>query len=73
MPTPPDNHPTHDYAERIRERLPCRLRELREAAGFIKYGQARESGMSRENIGKIELGTTNPTLPITALISHGLA
>jgi hypothetical protein len=34
MPTPPDNHDAHDYAERIRERLPRRLQELREAMGL---------------------------------------
>ena len=53
MPTAPDNHDAHDYAERIRERLPRRLQELREAAGFTKYGLARESGLSREYIGKL--------------------
>jgi hypothetical protein len=31
MPTAPDNHDAHDYAERIRERLPRRLQELRKA------------------------------------------
>ena len=63
MPAAPDNHDAHDYAERIRERLPRRLQELREAAGFTKYGLARESGVSREYIGKIERGKANPTLP----------
>lgn len=62
----------HDYAERIRERLPRRLQELREAAGFTKYGLARESGVSREYIGKIERGKANPTLPVSAQLSHGL-
>jgi len=56
MPTAPDNHDAHDYAERIRERLPRRLQELRKAAGFTKYGLARESEVSREYIGKIEHG-----------------
>ena len=37
MPAAPDNHDAHDYAERIRERLPRRLQELWEAAGFMKY------------------------------------
>jgi transcriptional regulator with XRE-family HTH domain len=55
MPTVPDNHDAHDYAERIRERLPRRLQELREAAGFTKYGLARESGVSREYIGKLRI------------------
>lgn len=71
MPTPAD-HPAHDYAERIRARLPRRLQELREAAGFTKYGLARESGVSREYIGRIERGKANPTLPVTAQLSHGL-
>jgi hypothetical protein len=34
MPTAPDNHDAHDYAECIRERLPRRLQELREAMGL---------------------------------------
>jgi DNA-binding XRE family transcriptional regulator len=72
MPTAPDNHDAHDYAERIRERLPRRLQELRERCGLSKYGLARESGVSREYIGKIERGKANPTLPVTAQISHGL-
>jgi len=65
------NHEAHDYAERLRERLPRRLQEIREAAGFTKYGLARESGISREYIGKIERGKANPTLPVTAQLSHG--
>jgi hypothetical protein len=31
MPSAPDNHDAHDYAERIRDRLPHRLQELRAA------------------------------------------
>jgi transcriptional regulator with XRE-family HTH domain len=72
MPTAPDNHDAYNYAERIRERLPRRLQELREAAGFTKYGLARESGVSREYIGKIERGKANPILPVTAQLSHGM-
>ena len=59
MPTAPDNHDAHDYAERIRERLPRRLQELQELqerCGLSKYGLARVSGISREYIGKIERG-----------------
>ena len=72
MPESTLNHEAHDYAERVRERLPRRLQEIREAAGFTKYGLARESGVSREYIGKIERGKANPTLPVTAQLSHGL-
>jgi len=53
MPTAPDNHDAHDYAERICELLPRRLQELRERCGLNKYGLARESGLSREYIGKL--------------------
>jgi transcriptional regulator with XRE-family HTH domain len=62
----------HDYAERIRERLPRRLQETREAARLSMYGLARESGLSREYIGKLERGAANPTLPVAAQLSHGL-
>jgi DNA-binding XRE family transcriptional regulator len=59
---------SNDYhdAQRIRERLPRRLQELREHSGLSKYGLARESGVSREHLGKIERGKANPTLPVTA-------
>ncbi len=52
MPTAPDNPDADDYAERILERLPRRLQELREVAGGTKYGLARESAVSREYLGK---------------------
>ena len=51
-----DSHEAYDYAERIRERLPRRLQELRERCGLSKYGLARESGVSREYLGKIKGG-----------------
>ena len=53
MPVAPDNHDAHDNAERIRERLPRRLQELRERCGLSKYRLARESELSREYIGKL--------------------
>lgn len=56
MPTAPDNQDAHDYAERICERLQRHLQELRERCGLSKYGLARESGLSREYIGKLERG-----------------
>lgn len=72
MPTAPDNHDTHDYAERIRERPPRRLQELREAAGLTKHGLARESGVSREYIGKIERCEANSALSVSAQLSYGV-
>ena len=53
MPSVPDDHDAHDCAERIRERLPRRLHELRERCGWSKYGLAHKSGLSREYIGKL--------------------
>ena len=52
-PNAPDNYDAHGHAERIRVRLQCRLQELRERCGLSKYGLARESGLSREYIGKL--------------------
>jgi DNA-binding XRE family transcriptional regulator len=52
MPAAPDKHHAHNYAERIRERLPRRLQELRERCGLSKYGLARESGISWESNGR---------------------
>ena len=62
MPSAPDNHEAHDYAERIRERLPRRLQELREAAGLSKDALAKKSGVSRDMVGCIEEGESIPTL-----------
>jgi len=72
MPDASRNHEAHSYAERIRERLPHRLQELRERCGLSKYGLARQSGVSREYIAKIERGKANPTLPVSAQLSYGL-
>ena len=49
MPSSPDNHEAHDYAERIRERLPRRLQELREAIGLSMYALWMKCGVSRAN------------------------
>jgi hypothetical protein len=48
MPAAPDSHDAHDYAERIRERLPRRLQETREAARLSMYALWRKCGVSRE-------------------------
>lgn len=65
---PDGKHEAHAYAERLR----ARLQELREARGLRKYGLARESGISREYIGKIERGAANPTLSVCTQLSYGL-
>ena len=72
MATSADTHDAHDYGDRIRGRLPRRMRELREAAGFTKYGLFRESRVSREYIGRLERVKANPTLPVSAQLSYRL-
>ncbi len=45
MPGPSSKHQAYDYAERIRERLPRRLQELREAKGLSQYALWRKCGV----------------------------
>jgi len=66
MPSVPDNHAAHDYAERIRERLPRRLQGLREAAGLSMYALWMKCGVSRDMISRVEGGESIPTLHVTA-------
>jgi DNA-binding XRE family transcriptional regulator len=62
MPTAPDNHDAHDYAERIRERLPRRLQELRERCGLSMFALWMKCGVSRGMIISIEGGESIPKL-----------
>ena len=71
MPTTPDNE-AHNYAERIRARLPRRLQELREAAGMSKYALAKKAGVSRDMVGCIEEGESIPTLHVSARLAYGV-
>jgi DNA-binding XRE family transcriptional regulator len=66
MPTAPDNHDAHDYAERIRERLPRRLQELRERCGLSMYALWLKCGVSRDTISRIEGGDTIPGVHVLA-------
>ena len=50
------NHEAHDYAERIRARLPRRLQELREGCGMSMYALWLKCGVSRDMISRIEGG-----------------
>ncbi len=67
MPTAPANRDAHDYAERIRERLPGTLRELRQARGLTMHALEKKSGVSREMIWCIEEGATIPTFHVGAV------
>jgi len=69
MPTAPDDHDAHDYAERIRERLPRRLQELRERCGLSMYALWLKCGVSRDMISRIEGGESIPTLHVASRLS----
>jgi transcriptional regulator with XRE-family HTH domain len=66
MPATPNNHDAHEYAERIRERWPRRLRELREGCGLSMYALWMKCGVSRDTISRIEGGDTIPGVHVLA-------
>ena len=72
MPTVPDNHDAYDYAERIRERLPRRLQELREAERLSMYALWQKCGVSRDTISRIEGGETSPGVHVLARLAWGV-
>lgn len=63
------NH-AYDYAERIRERLPRRLQELREAESLSMYALWRKCGVSRDTISRVEGGETIPVVHVLAKPCH---
>ncbi|MEZ5384956.1 MAG: helix-turn-helix transcriptional regulator [Prosthecobacter sp.] len=67
-----DNHEAYDYAERVRERLPRRLQELREAVGLSMYGLWLKCGVSRDTISRIEAGDTIPGVHVLARLAWGV-
>ncbi len=62
----------HEFAERIRERLPRRLQELREHRGISMYALWLRCGVSRDMISRIESGESIPTLHVLARLAHGM-
>jgi len=72
LPPPPSRRKAYEYAERIRDRLPHRLRELRLALGLTAYALASIAGVSRDMIGDIEHGDSIPTLFLVSKLAHGL-
>ena len=72
MPSAPDNHQAHDYAERIRERLPRRLHELRVASRLSMYALWRKCGVSRDTISRVEAGETIPGVHVLARLAWGV-
>jgi DNA-binding XRE family transcriptional regulator len=65
MQSAPDNQGAYDDAERIRERLPMRLQEIREAAGSAKMTLCAGVALVGNTLAKIEYGVANPTLHLT--------
>ncbi len=72
MPSAPDNHQAHDYAERLRARLPRRHQELRERCGMSMYALWLKCGVSRDTISRVEAGETIPGVHVLARLSWGL-
>jgi transcriptional regulator with XRE-family HTH domain len=72
MKNSPSKRSAYEYAERVRARLPRRLQELRLAAGQSRYRLELESGITREMIGKVERGASNPSVCVTAQLCHGM-
>ena len=67
---PGGNHEAHDYAERIRARLPRRLQELREGCGMSMDALWLKCGVSRDMISRIEGGESIPTLHVAARLAR---
>jgi ribosome-binding protein aMBF1 (putative translation factor) len=65
-------HQAYAYAERIRERLPRRMQELREAQGLSRYALWRRCGLSRNTISRIEAGDRLPGVAVLAQLAAGM-
>ncbi|MEQ1852503.1 MAG: helix-turn-helix transcriptional regulator [Chthoniobacteraceae bacterium] len=72
MPSSTDSHEAHEYAERIRDRLPRRLQELREAERLSMYALWQKCGVSRDTISRIEGGETIPGVHVLARLAWGV-
>jgi hypothetical protein len=65
------NH-AHDYAERVRERLPRRLQDLREGIGLSMCGLWRKCGDSRDTSSRVVVGETLPGVHMLAKLAWGV-
>ena len=72
MPGSSTKRDAYDYAERIRERLPRRMQELREACGLSMYALWRRCGVSRNTISYIEAGERMPGVAVLAQLAKGM-
>ena len=68
----PSPHEAHDYAERIRARLPGQLAKALVDAKMSRYRLEKNCKIADETIGQIEQGETNPSVCILVQICHGL-
>ncbi|MBI3878566.1 MAG: hypothetical protein HY301_00680 [Verrucomicrobia bacterium] len=62
----------HEYAERIRARLPRAFQAALEAVPVTKYGLEQKCGVSREMMKCVESGESVPTFHVGARLAHGL-
>ena len=65
-------HEAHQYAERIRARLPVQLAKARDAAKMSRYRVEKNCKITLQTIGEIEREDSNPSVCILAQICHGL-
>ena len=72
MPSSSTKRDAYDYAERIRERLPRRMQELREASGLTQYKLWRKCGVTRDTISRIEAGERMPGVHVLTRLAWGL-
>ena len=49
-----------------------RIRRLRKTKGWSQYVLAREAGISREHIRRLEAGTSDPTLGMLTKLARAL-
>lgn len=49
-----------------------RIRRLRKTKGWSQYGLAREAGISREHVRRLEAGESDPTLGMLTKLSRAL-
>jgi transcriptional regulator with XRE-family HTH domain len=56
----------------INEAIGTQVRHLRQTKGITQHDLAQKSGLSVDHIGKIERGTTSPTVDALDRISGGL-
>ncbi len=66
----PRNREVHEYAERVRARVPRRFKEVLAASGCTKHKFQDEAGVSKQMLSNTETGANIPGLCVLAQISR---